>query len=209
MSAPVLLGFVADPALTFVPDGLAIVASGGCGAVVSDILTPADLPAISKRLLMIQRESAVVPLRPGPVPTDLPERMAQLAPRLSANFARLGRAVEFVVQIAVSQLPPELGQVAPKDYLRSELERKRVWERLLDQRLFELGQAIAPLQSGAIETRDGKLILKEMASIHYLMPVELSSEVVSGWQHNCAPSGAGKAVLAGPWAPYSFVDLGI
>ncbi|MEM9500792.1 MAG: hypothetical protein AAF941_02985 [Pseudomonadota bacterium] len=208
MSSPVLLGFVEDPFPASVPDGLAIVASDTYGAVVSDTLEPTDLPTISKHLLMLQRETALVPLRPSPVPADLPDRIAQIGSRLPENFERLGRAVEFIVQIPISDLPPEPSDVDPKDYLRSELDRKRAWHSAVSAKICKLEDALSLLESNAMETRYSEPNVKEMASLHYLMTVELSSEVVKRWQQNLALTSASKAVLAGPWAPYSFVDLG-
>ncbi|MEL6876490.1 MAG: hypothetical protein AAGL68_00135 [Pseudomonadota bacterium] len=208
MPAPLLLGFVADPAPQSVPDSLAIASFDACGAVISDQFEPGDLQQISKHLLALQHYTPVVPMRPAPVPADLAERMAVLTPKLAENFALLGKAVEFVIQFPVDPAILKPAETDPKDYLRNALASKQNWQRASQQELELLGGAIAALESDALASKLGEPNVKGLGAKHYLMNGDHSSQVINQWRGHLGNAVGSKAVLAGPWAPYSFVELG-
>ncbi|MEM7701931.1 MAG: GvpL/GvpF family gas vesicle protein [Pseudomonadota bacterium] len=207
MRTPLLLGFLEEPAPAELPDGVETIVCQGLSALVSDRFVPADLPEISAQLLRIQRLARLVPLRPAPVPKNLQQLAIRLEPTLIANLARVGQAVEFVVQT-----PVEMKSVGSpgdaKDYLRSALQAKQTMRKAGDAAFDAIRGAMATLDEKAIETKRSEPNVNQILSKHILIDVSRMSDVVNDWQGNRAVWASRGARLSGPWAPYSFVEIG-
>jgi Gas vesicle synthesis protein GvpL/GvpF len=205
MTSALLVGFadVQSP----LPDGLTAVDVGGGFAILTIENGPTTLPEISARLLKLQENARIVPLRPAPVPTNLADHIQRIQGGLAQNFEALGRTVEFVVQLHVPKSDAPDVPAKPSDYLRQTQKNQQDFTAACVAGRATLGAATQTLETKAKLIKSGERNLNDLVAIHYLMNRDHAQIVISEWHAGRASVSAKQASLSGPWAPYSFVTL--
>jgi hypothetical protein len=205
MTGALLVAFA--EAHDLLPDGFIAVDLGAYSAILTIEDGPNTLPEVSARLLKLQENTRIVPLRPAPVPANLVDHMQRVKGGLAQNFEALGHAVEFVVQVHVPQPDAPSAPTKPSDYLRQTQKNQQEYAAACATARAVLATATQTLETKAKLIKSGERNLNDLVAIHYLMNKDDAQTIIAEWHAGRASVVGASATLSGPWAPYSFVNL--